>query len=81
MKKVAVEKSLQNVKNYLNNKGFDVSDLESGTTNLKNFDAIVVSGQNSNLLGMHDTSTKASVINAKGMTVEDVYKQLTNGLS
>ncbi|WP_168198255.1 YkuS family protein [Crassaminicella thermophila] len=81
MKKVAVEKSLENVKNYLNNKGFDVADLESATTNLKNFDAIVVSGQNSNLLGMHDTSTKASVINAKGLTVEDIYEELNNRLS
>ncbi|QXM05781.1 YkuS family protein [Crassaminicella indica] len=81
MRKVAVEKSLENVKSYLNYKGYDVADLEGTKSNLKSFDAIVVSGQNSNMLGMHDTNTRASVINAKGMTPEDVHAQIENRLS
>jgi galactitol-specific phosphotransferase system IIB component len=81
MKKIAVEQSLENVKNYLRNQGYDVTDIESTQSNANNFDAIVVSGQNSNFLGMHDTNTKASVINAKGMSVEDIHKELNNRLS
>ncbi|WP_053956853.1 YkuS family protein [Inediibacterium massiliense] len=81
MKKVAVEKSLKNIKSYLSIQGYEVRDLESSRRNLKNFDAIIVSGQNSNLLGMHDTNTKASVINAAGMTPEDVANQLNNRFS
>jgi len=80
MKKVAVEKSLKNVKSYLKNQGLNVTDLETGKTDLNNFDAVVVSGQDSNFLGDHTTNTKTSVINAKGMTVEDIYKQLNNRL-
>ncbi|MCT4607253.1 MAG: YkuS family protein [Marinisporobacter sp.] len=81
MRKIAVERSLKNVKNYLNTNGYEVTDLESSKASLKNFDAIVVSGQNSNLLGMQDTNTRASVINAAGMTPEDVQNQITNRLS
>lgn len=76
MRKVAVEKSLKNVKTYLETQGFNVSDLESGQKNLNDFDAIVVSGQDSNFLGDQTTSSKATVISAKGRTVEDIYNQL-----
>ncbi|WZL71597.1 YkuS family protein [Clostridiaceae bacterium 35-E11] len=81
MKKIAVEQSLENVKDYLRNRGYDVTDIESTQSNAKDFDAMVVSGQNSNFLGMHDTNTKAFVINAKGMSVEDIHKELNNRLS
>ncbi|KXG77181.1 YkuS family protein [Thermotalea metallivorans] len=81
MKKIAVEKSLGNVKNYLRQQGFAVMDLDPGHTDYKNCDAIVVSGQSSNFLGIEDTETKAPVIKARGMTVEDIYQQLKNRLS
>lgn len=76
MKRVAVEDSLKNVKNYLQEKGYTVESLNGNRDNIGSYDAIVVSGQDSNLLGMHDTSTKALVINTKGLTVEDVHRQL-----
>ncbi len=81
MKRVAVEKSLGNVRNYLQEKGLAVTDLDAAKNNLDEFDAVVISGQDDNFMGIHDTSTRASVINARGMDVEDVYKQITNGLS
>ncbi len=82
MKKVAIESSLSHVKNYLKNQeGYIVSDLKNDESNLNNYDVIVVSGQNSNLLGMQDTNTKAMILNAKGMNAEDVYRQLENRLS
>lgn len=81
MKKVAVEKSLGNVRNYLQEKGFTVTDLDTARDSLNGFDAVVVSGQDDNFMGIHDTSTKAPIINARGMDVEDVYKQIKNRLS
>ncbi|MCT4562731.1 MAG: YkuS family protein [Maledivibacter sp.] len=76
MKRVAVERSLSNVKSYLKEQGYSVESLENNKDKINSFDAIVVSGQNSNFLGMHDTSTKASVIYAQGLTPEDVHRQL-----
>lgn len=76
MRRVAVEKSLKNVKTYLETQGFKVADLESGKNDLNNFDAIVVSGQDSNFLGDQTTASKATVVSAKGKTVEDIYNQL-----
>lgn len=81
MKKVAIEKSLGNLRNYLQEKGFTVTDLDSAKNNLDGYDAVIISGQDSNFMGIHDTSTKAPVINARGMDVEDVYNQLANRLS
>ncbi len=80
MKRVAVEKSLSNVKDYLKEQGYDVESLENNKDKINSFDAIVVTGQNSNFLGMHDTSTNGTVVYAKGLTPEDVHKELQRTL-
>ncbi|WP_432664117.1 YkuS family protein [Wukongibacter baidiensis] len=80
MKRVAVEKSLSNVKDYLKEQGYDVESLENNRDKINSFDAIVVTGQNSNFLGMHDTSTNGTVVYAKGLTPEDVHKELQRTL-
>jgi hypothetical protein len=43
---------------------------------MKKYDAVVVSGMNTNLLGMSDTNTKAAVINADGKTPEQVAGEI-----
>ncbi|WP_432408837.1 YkuS family protein [Wukongibacter sp. M2B1] len=80
MKRVAVEKSLRNVKDYLKEQGYNVESLENNRDKINSFDAIVVTGQNSNFLGMHDTSTNGTVVYAKGLTPEDVHKELQRSL-
>ncbi|MFV9510833.1 YkuS family protein [Tepidibacillus sp. LV47] len=77
MARIAVEQSLQSVKEYLQNKGYEVVDLNQNTQ----ADAIVITGQDRNILGMQDITTKSPVINAKGLTPEEVYQQLSNRLS
>lgn len=77
MKRVAIEKDLTNVKDYLQNNGYTVECLESARDNLDSYDAIVVTGLNTNFLGMQNTTTKASVINADGLTPKDVYSRLS----
>jgi hypothetical protein len=81
LKRVVVEDSLTNVKSYLQQQGYIVEDLENNKNNLKAFDVVVVSGQDSNFLGMHNTSTRGSVISAKGLTPQDVLSQIENRMS
>ncbi len=78
MRRIVVEDSLKNVQSYLKGKGYTVESLKNNKINIDSYDAVIVSGQDSNFLGMQDTSTKASVINAKGLSAEDVHKQLEN---
>lgn len=78
-RKVAVESSLSNVSNYLKSKGYDVYNLTS-QNNMNNYDAIVVTGQDKNFLGMEDTSTKSVVIDARGKTPEEICNTLDNSL-
>lgn len=73
-KKVAVEGSLRNVKQYLQEQGYDVADLKSN--NLSGYDAIIISGQDDNMMGIYDTQTKAPVIDASGKSATEVYDQL-----
>ncbi len=78
MKKVAVERSLQNIKDYLSQNGYQVEALEEKRYQLDSFDAVVISGQDTNFLGMQETWTKKSVVSAHGRTAEEVKKELDN---
>ncbi len=77
MKRVAVEDSLTNVSDYLKNQGCEVCKLTE-EKNLDRCDAVVVSGQDENFMGMQDTLTKAYVVDAAGKTAEEVYNQIKN---
>ncbi len=74
MAKIAVEDSLTNVKQALRDNGYDVVNMEPGGA--ESCDCYVISGQDKNMLGMADTETKASVINAEGLTAEQVVEQV-----
>ncbi len=80
MKKIAVERSLQNVKDYLSENGYQVVALEEEKDYLNSFDAVIVSGQESHFLGMQDNWTHKSVISAKGRTVEEIKNELDQRL-
>lgn len=75
--KIGIEKSLHNIREYLEQNNQQVSLLDENTA-LKKFDAIVVSGMDSNFLGMHDTSAKTPVVSADGKTAEEVYREIQN---
>lgn len=77
MPRVAIEDSLQQVKEYLQGKGYEVTNLNQQNNNV---DAIVISGQDEDMLGIQDISTNAPVIDARGLTAEDIYQQLANRL-
>lgn len=78
-RRIAIEPALSNIKDYLTDEGYDVQSMSiNGRTlsDLSGFDAVVVSGVNTNLFGMSDTDTKAVVINADGLTPPEVADRL-----
>lgn len=77
--KIAIEPALTNVKDYLVGKGYEVDSMSPNmefTKNLQKYDAVVVTGLSKNLLGVHDTETKAAVINADGLSPQDVAREI-----
>lgn len=82
--KIGIERSLNNVKEYLEQNDLQavvMDDSKKDTKRaLKKYDAIVVSGQDTNFLGIQDTMAKTPVINVGGKTAEEVYNEIKNRL-
>jgi hypothetical protein len=72
--KIAVEDSLSQVKDELSNRGFQVVTMDS--SNAAECDCCVVSGQDSNVMGIAETITKAPVINAQGLSANEIVDQV-----
>jgi len=78
MNRIAVESNLSPVQEYLSQQGYQVEILDA--SNFKqaqnNYSAIVISGMDENLLGIQNVAGNAPVVNASGMTPEQVHKRL-----
>ena len=80
-KRVAIENTLGSVKQLLDEKGYEVVQLDPHTQTgieLKNCDAVVISGMDDNMMGMTTIKTGSPVISAKGMSPQEVLNQLEN---
>lgn len=78
-KKIAVESQLSNIKEYLRQKGYEVIELKetlSGKNNLNAYDAVVITGQSRNMMGIDDVLTEVPVIDATGMSPFDVEESI-----
>lgn len=75
MAKIGVESSLTNVKNALQERGYDVIELKQ-QSDAEGCDCCVITGLDSNVLGIADTVTEGSVIEANGLTAEEVCRQV-----
>lgn len=84
MKRIGIEKGLSNVADYLTSEGYSVEILSESIDNnipkLKGLDAIVIAGYNTDMLGISDTETKSPVVNARGLTPEEVKDRLDQQL-
>lgn len=80
MPKIGVASSLTDVKNALTEKGYDVVELKN-ENDVSGCDCCVVTGLDSNMMGMHDTFTQGSVIEASGLSAEEVCRQVESRLS
>ncbi|MGI6308750.1 MAG: YkuS family protein [Dethiobacteria bacterium] len=78
MMKVAVSADLSHVKEYLATKGMKVVDLDEHLPDREGGggSAIVVSGADSDLMGMADVEIAAPVINADGLSTAEVLAEV-----
>lgn len=74
MAKIAVEGSMQDVQSALENSGHEVVTMNE--SNIQGCQCCVISGQDKNVMGMADRATQASVINAEGMTADEIVAQV-----
>ncbi|MFK3959480.1 YkuS family protein [Guptibacillus hwajinpoensis] len=75
MKRIAVEDTLSDVAQALQAKGYEVVSLKQ-ENDANGCDCCVVSGQDQNVMGMQNASTNGAVINADGMTADQVCQQV-----
>jgi len=75
MVKVAVEESLTNVSEALKAKGYEVVMLKN-ETDAKGVDCCVVTGQDVNVMGIQDVAMEGSVIDARGLSADDVCREV-----
>ncbi len=79
MKKIAVQEGLKPVQEYLKDQGYEVETVSFDAftkAQNENYDAIVLTGMSKDFLGMQDTATSAPVIDATGMTPEEIFEQI-----
>ncbi|RYM05634.1 YkuS family protein [Sporolactobacillus sp. THM7-7] len=71
MPKIGVEQSLTNVVQALKNRGYDVVLLKQ-ESDAQGCDCCVVTGLDTDMMGMDDTTIQGPVIEAGGLSAEDV---------
>ncbi|WP_332646709.1 YkuS family protein [Lysinibacillus sp. 54212] len=72
---IGVEQSLTNVEDALKAKGYEVIQLRHESDSQK-CDACIITGQDKNFMGMNDTSTKGPVIDANGLSADEVIQRV-----
>ena len=75
MAKVGVEQSLTNISAALREQGHDVVELKQ-EADVQGCDCCVVSGVDSNVMGMQDAQIQGSVIEANGLSADEVCQQV-----
>ena len=80
MKKIAVQKGLNTIKDYLSREGYTVKEFDNRKKNAGNFldkyDVVIVTGENQNVMGVEDTISSTPIIDATGMTGEEVKNRI-----
>jgi hypothetical protein len=77
MNKVAVENTLDHVKQALTENGFEVVDLDTTQkTYVPDVMCYVISGQDHNVMGMADKQADLPVVNVEGLTANEALKEI-----
>ena len=80
VKKIGVEQSLTNIQAALREKGYEVVSLQT-ESDAQNVDCCVVTGLDSNVMGIQNTTTSASIIEANGLSADDVINEIEHKMS
>ncbi|MFD1705310.1 YkuS family protein [Siminovitchia sediminis] len=78
--RIGVEEGLNNVSQALEAKGFEVVTL-ANDSELNNVDCCVVTGMNSNLMGIQTTSSEVPVVEASGLSANEVCQKVEQKLN
>ena len=78
-KKIGIEQSLSDVEAALKEKGYEVVTMKT-EDDAKGCDCCVVTGLDTDMLGISDTMTGASVIPATGLTADEICQQVEQKL-
>ena len=73
---IAVEEGLSNIKNALEQVGYEVVSPGAG----RKIDAAIVTGMDDNMMGMQDIKGKAIILEAAGKTESQIIDELRNRL-
>jgi hypothetical protein len=77
MAKVAIEQTLGNVRSLLEDNQFEVVDLDlTQQTQIPNVSCYIISGQDKDVMGIADKQADLPVINARGLTENEVLQQV-----
>lgn len=76
---IGIEPGLSNVKQLLEEKGHQVIEIQN-EADAQNCDYCIVTGMDNNVMGISNTVTSGSVIDATGLTAEEVCQQLESKL-
>lgn len=76
VKTVAVESGLNPVKDYLQQQGCQVVDLQNGSAGAAQASVVCVSGMDKNLMGMQDVVDNVPVVSCDGLSPEQVYQRV-----
>ena len=79
MAKIGVEQSLTDVQEALQSKGYNVVQLKQ-ENDAQGCDCCVITGQDQNVMGIQNVVTEGSVINASGLTAEEICQQIERKL-
>lgn len=71
MARIGVEQSLSAVSEILQEKGYEVIELKE-EQDAKNCDVCVITGQDMNVMGIQTIVTEGSVINAHGLSADEI---------
>ena len=75
MARIAVEEGLKVIGDYLKHNGYEVVPLNPQIRG-GDVDCCVISGVDKDVLGMENITVNAPVINAEGMSAEEVYREV-----
>lgn len=75
MARIGVEQSLTNISEALRARGHEVVELRQ-ESDAQGCDCCVVTGIDSNVMGMQDAEIQGSVIEASGLSAEEVCRQI-----
>ncbi|WP_226666172.1 YkuS family protein [Metabacillus litoralis] len=80
MPKIGVEQSLSDVTAALQEKGYEVVQLNN-ESDAKGCDCCVITGQDQNVMGISNAVTAGSVIQATGLSANEVCEQVESKIN